>query len=132
MRSTRIRDLPTQQARITNLLRQDPIAAPAEVILPTNIMMIDNPSRGELGGTISTTLANTTKKSIKMSKLTTTTFEMHNVISMGAVSLGMRRKYIGVKNTSKNSVIRMEPSSHLMPAMLQILTVMIPKDPEHS
>ena len=67
-----------------------------------------------------------------MSKLTTTTFEMHNVISMGAISLGMRRKYIDVKNTSKNSVIQMQPSSHLTPAMLSIPMVTILKGPEHS
>ena len=94
--------------------------------------MIDNPSRGELRGTISTTLANTTKKSIKMSEHTSTTSGMHDVISMDAVSLGMRRKYAGVKNTSKNSVIRMQPSNHLMPAMLPIPTVTILKGPEHS
>ena len=80
--------------------------------------MTDNPSREELGGTASTTLANTTKKSIKMSENTSTTSGMHDVISMGAVSLGMRRKYVGVKNTSKSLVIWMQPSSHLMPAML--------------
>ena len=56
---------------------------------------------------MTTTLANSTKKSIKMSEHTSTTSGMHDVISMGAISLGMRRKYVGVKNTSKNSVIRM-------------------------
>ena len=34
--------------------------------------MMDNPSRGELGGTASTTLANMTRKSIKMSEHTST------------------------------------------------------------
>ena len=48
-----------------------------------------------------------TKKWIKMSEHTSTTSGMHDVISMGVVSLGMRRKYAGVKNTSKNSVIQM-------------------------
>ena len=67
---------------------------------------------------MSTTLANTTKKSIKMSEHTSTTSRMHDVISMGDVSLSMRRKYINVKNTSKNSVIWMQPSSHLTLAML--------------
>ena len=100
--------------------------------MPTNIVMIDDPSRGELGGTISTTLANTTKKSIKMSENTSTTSGMHDVISMGTVSLSMRRKYVSVKNTSKNSVIRMQPSSHLTSAMLPIPTVTILKGPEHS
>ena len=57
---------------------------------------------------------------------------MHDVISMGTIYLGMRRKYAGVKNTSKNSVIRMQPSSHLTSAMLQIPTVMILKGPKHS
>ena len=73
-----------------------------------------------------------TKKSTKVSEHTSTTSEMYDVISIGAVSLGMKRKYIGVKNTSNNSVIRMRPSSHLMPATPPILTVMIPKGPEHS
>ena len=61
---------------------------------------------------------NMTKKSIKMSEHTSTTSGMHDVISIGAISLGMRRKYAGIKNTSKSSVIRMQPSSHLMLAML--------------
>ena len=69
--------------------------------------MMDNPSRGELEGTVSTTLTNTTKKSIKMSENISTTSGKHDIISMGVVSLGMRRKYAGVKITSKNSVIRM-------------------------
>jgi len=81
---------------------------------------------------VTTTLANSTKKSIKMSEHTSTTFGMHNVISMGTFSLGMRRKYAGVKNTSKNLVIWMQPCSHLTLAMLPIPTVMIPKGPEHS
>ena len=81
---------------------------------------------------MSTTLANMTKKSIKMSEPTSTTSGMHDIISMGAISLSMRRKYAGVKNTSKNSVIRMQPSSHLTSAMLPIPTVTIPKGPEHS
>jgi len=68
-------------------------------------MMMDDPSRGELEGTVSTTLANTTKKSIKMSEHASTTSRMHDVISMGTVSPDMRRKYAGVKNMSKNSVI---------------------------
>ena len=42
-----------------------------------------------------------------MSEHTSITYGMHNVISMGAISLGMRRKYAGVKNTSKNLVIQM-------------------------
>ena len=94
--------------------------------------MMDNPSKGELGGTASTTLTNMTKKWIKMSEHTSTTSGMHDVTSMGAVSLVVNRKYAGVKNTSKSSVIRMQPSSHLTPAMLQIPTVMILKGPEHS
>jgi len=53
-----------------------------------------------------------------MSENTSTTFEMHDVISMGAVSLAMKRKYAGVKNTNKSLVIQMQPSSHLMSAML--------------
>ena len=67
--------------------------------------MMDNPSKGELGGTISTTLTKTTKKSTKMSERTSTISEMHDVISTGAVSLAMKRKYAGVKNTSKSSAI---------------------------
>ena len=81
-------------------------------------MMMDNPSRGELGGTASTTLASTTKKSTKMSERTSTIFGMRDVISTGVVSLDMKRKCIGIKNTSKSSVIWMLPSSHLTSAML--------------
>ena len=132
MRSTRIKDLPTRQARITDLSHQDPIATSAEAVSPTNIMMMDNSSRPELRGTISTTLANMTKKSTKMSERTSTIFETRDVILMGAVSLTMKRKYAGVKNTSKSSIIRMQPSSHLTLAMLQIPTVTIPKGPKHS
>ena len=132
MRYTRIRDLPTQQAEIADPPHQDLIAAPAEVVSPTNIVMMDNPSGRELGGTVSTTLANTTKKSTKMSEHTSTISGMRDVISMGAVSLAMKRKYAGVKNMSKSLVIRMQPSSHLTPATLQILTVTIPKGSEHS
>ena len=94
--------------------------------------MMDNPSRGELGGTASTTHANMTKRSTKMSERTSTISGMRDVISMGVVSLGMWRKYADVKNTSKSSVIRMQPSNHLTPALLQIPMVMIPKGPEHS
>ena len=95
-------------------------------------MMMDNPSWGELGGTASTTLANTTKKSTKMSEYTSTTSGMHDVISMGTISLDMNSKYANVKNTSKSSVIRMQPSSHLTPEMLLIPMVTIPKGPKHS
>jgi len=93
--------------------------------------MMDNPSKGELGG-VSTTLANSTKKSTKMFERTSTISGMRDVISTGAISLTMKRKYTGVKNTSKSSVIRMHPSSHLTPAMLLIPTVMIFKSPKHS
>ena len=95
-------------------------------------MIMDDPYRGELGEIVSTTLANMTKKSTKMSERTSTISEMHDVISTGAVSLAMKRKYAGVKNTSKSSIIQMQPSSHLTPAMLQIPMVMILKGPEHS
>ena len=67
--------------------------------------MMDDPSRGELGGTVSTTLTNMTKKSTKMSKHTLTISKMRDVISIGIVSPAMKRKYTGVKNTSKSSVI---------------------------
>ena len=73
-----------------------------------------------------------TKKSTKMSERTSTISGMHDVISTGTISLGMKRKYTGVKNMSKSLVIRIQPSSHLTPVMLQMLTVMIPKGPEHS
>jgi len=72
-------------------------------------MMMDNPSRGELGGTVLTTPANMTKKWIKMSEHTSTTSGMHDVISTGAISPTMKRKYVGIKNTSKSSVIQMQP-----------------------
>ena len=94
--------------------------------------MMDDPSRGELGGTVLTTLANMTKKSTKMSEHTSTISGMRDIISTGAVSLVMKRKYTGVKNTSKSSVIWMQPSSHLTPAILPIMMVMILKGPEHS
>ena len=67
-----------------------------------------------------------------MSENTSTTSGMHDVTLMGAVSLGMRRKYAGVKNTSKNSVIWMQPSSYSTSAMLPIPTAMILKAPVHS
>ena len=81
---------------------------------------------------MSTTLANTTKKSIKMSEHTSTTSGMHDIISTGAIYLGIKRKYAGVKNMCKNSVIRMQPSRYLTSAMLPIPTVTILKGPEHS
>ena len=59
-----------------------------------------------------------TKKWNKMSERTSIIFGTRDAISTGAVSLAMKRKYAGVKNTSKSSVIRMQPSSHLTPAML--------------
>ena len=68
----------------------------------------------------------------KMSERTSKIFGMRDVISTGAISLAMKRKYAGVKNTSKNSVIRIWPSSHLTPATLPIPMVIIPKGPEHS
>ena len=67
-----------------------------------------------------------------MSEHTSTISRMLDVISMSADSLGMKRKYAGVNNTSKSLVIRMQPSSHLTSAMLQIPTVTILKGPEHS
>ena len=85
-----------------------------------------------LGGTVSTTVANMIKKSTKMSERTSTISGIRDFISTGTVSLAMKRKYTDVKNTSKSSIIRMQPSSHLTPAMLQNLTVMILKGPEHS
>ena len=63
------------------------------------------PLQGELGETVSTTLSNMTKKSTKMSERTSTISRMHDVISTGTVSLAMKRKYAGVKKTSKSSVI---------------------------
>ena len=62
------------------------------------------PIQGELGGTVSTTFTNSTKKLIKMSEHTSTTSRMHDVTSTGAISLAINRKYAGVKNTSKSSV----------------------------
>ena len=53
-----------------------------------------------------------------MSERTTTISETRDVISMGDVSLAMKRKYVGIKNTSKSSIIWMQPPSYLMPAML--------------
>ena len=88
---------------------------------------MDNPYRGELGGTASTTLTNTIKKWNKMSERTSIIFGMRDVISTGTVSPTMKRKCIGIKNTSKSSVIWMLPSSHLMPTMPPI-----PKGLEHS
>ena len=89
------------------------------------------PLQGELGGTTSTTLANTIKKSTKTSEHTSTISETRDVISMSVVSLAMK-KYTAVKNTSKSSVIRTRPSSHSMLAKSQIMTATIPKGPQHS
>jgi len=72
------------------------------------------------------------KKSTKMSKRTSTIFRIRDVILTGTVSLAMKRKYAGVKNMSKSSVIQTQPSSHSTPAMPQITTVTIPKGLEHS
>ena len=52
-----------------------------------------------------------TKKSTKMSERTSTISETRDVISMGALSLAMKKKYAAVKNTSKSLVIRTQPSS---------------------
>jgi len=67
--------------------------------------MMDNLSRGELGATTSTTLANTTRKLNKMFEHTSTISEMRNVISKGAISLTMKKRYTAIKNMSKSSVI---------------------------
>ena len=79
---------------------------------------VGQPLQGELGGTASTTLANMAKKSTKMSGHTSTISRTSDVISMGTVSLAMKKKYAGVKSTNKNSAIRMLPSSHSMSATL--------------
>ena len=63
------------------------------------------PLQGELGGTALTTLTNTTKKSNKMSERTSTIFGTRDVISTGAISLAMKKKYVSINNTSKNSAI---------------------------
>ena len=63
------------------------------------------PLQGELGATASTTLANMTRKSTKTSELTSTISETRDVISTGTVSLAMKKKYAGVRSTSKSLVI---------------------------
>ena len=68
-------------------------------------MTMDNLSRVELGATAPTTLANMTRKSTRMSERTSIISKMRDVISMSAVSLAMKKKYTGVKNMSKSSVI---------------------------
>ena len=73
-----------------------------------------------------------TKKSTKMFERTSTISGMRDIILMGVISLTMKRKYTDVKSMSKSLVTQMQPSNHLMLAMLQILTMMIPKGPEHS
>ena len=44
-----------------------------------------------------------------MSEHTSTTSGMHDVISMGAISLGMRRKYAGVKKEFGNPNAALQP-----------------------
>ena len=129
MRSARIGDLPTRRARFANPPCQDLIAALAKVISPTNTAMMDNLSRGEPGATALTTLANTTRKSTRTSEHTSTISKMRDIISKGAVSLAMKKKYAAVKNMSKSSVIWTQPSSHSTP---QITTATIPKGSELS
>ena len=86
----------------------------------------------ELWATASTTLTNTTRKLPKTSEHTSTIFETHDVISTGAVSLAMKKKYAAVKSTSKSSVIQTQPSSRSTSATPQIMTATIPKGLEHS
>jgi len=74
--------------------------------------MMDNLSRGELGATASTTLANTTRKLKKMSEHTSTISETRDDVSTSVVFLAMKKKFTAVKNTSKSSVIQTQPSSH--------------------
>ena len=64
------------------------------------------PLQGELGGTVSTTLANMTKKSTKMSERTSTISGTRDIILTDAVSLTMKKKYTGLKNMSKSSIIQ--------------------------
>ena len=66
-------------------------------------MMMNNPSRGKLGGSTLGTLINTTKRSNKTSERTSTTSKTDDVKSMGAVFHSMKRKYAGIKSTSKSS-----------------------------
>ena len=67
-----------------------------------------------------------------MFERTSTIFKTHDVILVGAVSLAMKKKYAGVKNTSKSSIIQTQPSSHSTSAMPQITMATILKGLEHS
>jgi len=63
---------------------------------------MDNLSRGELGATASTTLTNTTKRSNKTSERASTNSRTCDVKSTGTIFLAMKKKYAGVKSTSKS------------------------------
>ena len=78
---------------------------------------MDNLFRGELGATASTTLANMTNKSTRMSERTTTISETVDIISTSIVSLATKKKYATIKSTSNSSVIWTQPSSRLTSAM---------------
>ena len=67
--------------------------------------MMHNLSRGKIGATASTTLANTTRKSTRTSKHTLTISMTRDDVSMSAIFLAMKKKYATVKSMSKSSVI---------------------------
>ena len=56
--------------------------------------------------TASSTFANTTRRSTRMSKCTLIIFEMHDDISTSAASVAMKKKYATARSTSKSTVIR--------------------------
>ena len=66
--------------------------------------MMDHLSRGEPWATVSTTLANMTRKSTRTFEHTLTIFETRDDVLTSTVFLTMK-KYATVKSTSKSSVI---------------------------
>ena len=130
-RSARIRGLHTPQARFTNQLQQEPIAA--KVASPTNTVMIGNPSRAELGAITPNITANTIKRSTRTSECTSTISKMHDDVSMNVVSVAAKKKYATIRSTSKSTETWTQLSSHSTSAMLQIpMPTTTPKGPQHS
>ena len=62
--------------------------------------MIGNPSRVELGETMPNIIANTTRRSTRTSKHTSTIFETRDDISTSATSVVTKKRYAAVKSTS--------------------------------
>ena len=130
MRSVRIRDLRTPQARFADQPRQNLIAS--QVASPTSTTTIGNPSRVELGATALNITANPTRRLTRTSECTSTIFEMHDDVSTNAASVAMKTKYAATRSTSKSMVTRTQLLSRSPTATLQTTAPTTPRGPQHS